>query len=187
MIQNKELYSYIISSIDVMNKSIIVNEQNTVRLFSYIYNSQNNIYNNLDNVTYMCKNVQSNLNKSNQSYKKLKTENDKIIDDLNNRIEKLEKIINEQQNMMVITPVIIEENEYKNNIKYIYNIKHILINVYNKIINLYDKCYKIIFKKQINKMLENEKKLQEQMLQKEKELEKIKTKQRIKEILNTCK
>lgn len=181
MIENKELYSYIISSIDVMNKSIIVNEQNTVRLFSYIYNSQNNIYNNLDNVTYMCKNVQSNLNKSNQSYKKLKTENDKIIDDLNNRIEKLEKIINEQQNMTVVTPVIIKENEVKNNIKYI------LINVYNKIINLYDKCYKIIFKKQINKRLENEKKLQEQMLQKEKELEKIKTKQRIKEILNTCK
>jgi len=32
MIQNKELYSYIINSIEIMNKSIIGNEQNTVKL-----------------------------------------------------------------------------------------------------------------------------------------------------------
>ena len=40
MIENKELYSYIISSLEIMNKSMIAGEQNTVTLFTYVYNNQ---------------------------------------------------------------------------------------------------------------------------------------------------
>ena len=77
MIQNKELYSYIINSIEVMNKSIIVGEQNTVKLFTYVYNNQNNIYNEINNLNKKCSNIDINIEN-----KILK--NDKIIHNIIN-------------------------------------------------------------------------------------------------------
>ncbi|MBR6907086.1 hypothetical protein IKN40_00900, partial [bacterium] len=42
MIENIQLYSYIVHSLDILNKSVTVNEQNTVKLFSYLYNKNIN-------------------------------------------------------------------------------------------------------------------------------------------------
>jgi len=178
MIQNKELYSYIINSIEVMNKSLIVNEQNTVKLFSYVYNNQNNIYNNVNDIHNAHNKLKQNLN----NIKNTITEFNNTVNDLNNRIESLEKFVNEQKNMIITVPIIVKDKEHKTKI----DIKQILSNVSDKIVNIYNRFYKFVFKKQIDKKLKKEQELKEKLLQKERELEKKRKKQRIKEILNTC-
>ena len=113
MIQNKELYSYIINSIEVMNKSIIVGEQNTVKLFTYVYNNQNNIYNEIDNLSKKYNNIDINLEnkilKNNKIINNTINENDsnliKKISKLELKVQQLEKQLDEQICNTIITPL----------------------------------------------------------------------------------
>ena len=189
MIQNKELYSYIINSIEVMNKSIIVGEQNTVKLFAYVYNNQNNIYNEINNLNKKCSNIDINIEN-----KILK--NDKIIHNIINennsnvnekisklelKVQQLEKQINEQACNTIISPVIIEAEKESFIIKIFKAIKCFFINCYNY---CYKIIYKVIFERKIQRQLEEKKRIQESIIQKQEEIKNKQNKRRIKDILN---
>jgi len=189
MIQNKELYSYIINSIEVMNKSIIVGEQNTVKLFAYVYNNQNNIYNEINNLNKKCSNIDINIEN-----KILK--NDKIIHNIINennsnvneklsklelKVKQLEKQINEQACNTIISPVIIEAEKESFIIKIFKAIKCFFINCYNY---CYKIIYKVIFERKIQRQLEEKKRIQESIIQKQEEIKNKQNKRRIKDILN---
>ena len=114
MIENKELYSYIIHSLDILNRSIVIQEQNTVKLFSYIYNNQINIYNSLNslnslNSTYngledQNKNIESNI-------VNLKSQYNNDIQQLSQQINELEKKYEEFNSSIIEVPIIIKENK----------------------------------------------------------------------------
>lgn len=189
MIQNKELYSYIINSIEVMNKSIIVGEQNTVKLFTYVYNNQNNIYNEIDNLSKKYNNIDINLEnkilKNNKIINNTINENDsnlnKKISKLELKVQQLEKQLNEQICNTIITPLIIEAEKELFIIKIFKTIKDFFINCYKY---CYKIIYKVIFERKIQKQLEEKKRIQESIIQKQEEIKNKQNKRRIKDILN---
>lgn len=191
MIENKELYSYIVHSLDIMNRSIVVNEQNTVKLFSYIYNNQSIFQSNIKDLNDKQNKVDLSVNKLNKDIKRINDLEkcvitfDNTIHKLEEHIKVLEKKINDQNSNIIEVPVIIEEKSFK---LFCIHIKEKIILyakfIKAKAIELYDKAYKYIFRKKIQKQLEEEQKQKEEMLRKQQELEDKIRKQKIKEILN---
>lgn len=191
MIENKELYSYIVHSLDIMNRSIVVNEQNTVKLFSYIYNNQSIFQSNIKDLNDKQNKVDLSVNKLNKDIKRINDLEkcvitfDNTIHKLEEHIKVLEKKINDQNSNIIEVPVIIEEKSFK---LFCIHIKEKIILytkfIKTKAIELYDKAYKYIFRKKIQKQLEEEQKQKEEMLRKQQELEDKIRKQKIKEILN---
>jgi len=191
MIENKELYSYIVHSLDIMNRSIVVNEQNTVKLFSYIYNNQSIFQSNIKDLNDKQNKVDLSVNKLNKDIKRINDLEkcvitfDNTIHKLKEHIKVLEKKINDQNSNIIEVPVIIEEKSFK---LFCIHIKEKIILyakfIKAKAIELYDKAYKYIFRKKIQKQLEEEQKQKEEMLRKQQELEDKIRKQKIKEILN---
>jgi len=191
MIENKELYSYIVHSLDIMNRSIVVNEQNTVKLFSYIYNNQSIFQSNIKDLNDKQNKVDLSVNKLNKDIKRINDLEkcvitfDNTIHKLEEHIKILEKKINDQNSNIIEVPVIIEEKSFK---LFCIHIKEKIILyakfIKAKVIELYDKVYKYIFRKKIQKRLEEEQKQKEEMLRKQQELEDKIRKQKIKEILN---
>ena len=191
MIENKELYSYIVHSLDIMNRSIVVNEQNTVKLFSYIYNNQSIFQSNIKDLNDKQNKVDLSVNKLNKDIKRINDLEkcvitfDNTIHKLEEHIKVLEKKINDQNSNIIEVPVIIEEKSFK---LFCIHIKEKIILyakiIKAKVIELYDKAYKYIFRKKIQKQLEEEQKQKEEMLRKQQELEDKIRKQKIKEILN---
>ena len=191
MIENKELYSYIVHSLDIMNRSIVVNEQNTVKLFSYIYNNQSIFQSNIKDLNDKQNKVDLSVNKLNKDIKRINDLEkcvitfDNTIHKLEEHIKILEKKINDQNSNIIEVPVIIEEKSFK---LFCIHIKEKIILyakfIKVKVIELYDKAYKYIFRKKIQKRLEEEQKQKEEMLRKQQELEDKIRKQKIKEILN---
>jgi len=178
MIENKELYGYIVNSIEIMNKSIVANEQNTVKLFSYVYNHQNNLYSNINKLNKKYEaidvNFQNIVNRYNINvWKNINETNDKV-EKLEKKINSLENQIKEQSNNIITAPIIIEETHKSKNI-FLEFIK-----------SIYNRCYNFIFRKRIMKKHEVEKKLQEEFTKKEEEIKNKQYKQRIQDILNTC-
>jgi len=184
MIQNKELYSYIINSIEIMNKSIIGNEQNTVKLFTYVYNNQKDIYNKIDDLYNKHDNIDSNIEniilKNNKTIKSIIDDNsslNKQVSELQSKIQQLEKQLDEQSYNTIITPVVIENDK-----------ESFIIRVYKVIkdfcIRCYKACYKIIFKKKIQRELEEKRLIQENLIRKQEEIKNNQYKRRIKDILN---
>lgn len=191
MIENKELYSYIVHSLDIMNRSIVVNEQNTVKLFSYIYNNQSIFQSNIKDLNDKQNKIDLSVNKLNKDIKRINDLEkcvitfDNTIHKLEEHIKVLEKKINDQNSNIIEVPVIIEEKSFK---LFCIHIKEKIILyakfIKAKAIELYDKAYKYIFRKKIQKQLEEEQKQKEEMLRKQQELEDKIRKQKIKEILN---
>lgn len=82
-------YSYVVSTLDVLRKTLISQENNTVKLFTYLYNNESDIRNDINNISY---NVNMNLNT--------------IIEysNLSNKIEKIEEkivLLSKTQNSVV--------------------------------------------------------------------------------------
>ena len=161
---NEEVYSYIVSSIDLLNKSIKAQDNKTVHLFSYIYNNQMNINEQLKNyvtnqdiqlLSYCIINLDQRLQKVETRIGKMDKKIDKMITHLNNKAEN-------EKNKIVI------EQEKPNKIKIWWNnIKEFFKSIYNK-------CYQIIFKKKIQRELE-----EQRQREIEEEKKKIQEKQKI--------
>jgi len=177
--ENKELYSYLVGSINVINKSLLLNEQNTVQLFSYLYNNIVDIDNKLNKL----ENSLSYFN--NYNIEKInKLEND--IPKLNYQYQKLNKDI--KLILKNIKEKTVEKNNNENQIEIIKEKKYYLKDFINKIIiffkDIYNKCYKIIFRKRIlRKQQEEEIRLEKEAKEKAK-LEEQRKKELIKKILN---
>lgn len=199
----KEVYSYIVGSIDLMNKSIIVQEQNQVTLFSYMYNRQNTMLSRIDAIDSSVKKIKSSLTDLNKKIDMIDAKVTNIEKDYNKRYNKIDIKTTSELNILRneisnIKSDLLKMNtdkiSYKINNKFrILNDKfHAILNTIkhnaNKIIStikgyfrfVYDKIYKILFKKKIQQeMIEEARRKQE-----EEHKKKIENLNRIKEILN---
>ena len=199
----KEVYSYIVGSIDLINKSIIVQEQNQVTLFSYMYNRQNTMLSKIDAIDSSVKKIKSSLTDLN---KKLDIIDAKVINiekDYNKRYNKIDVKTQSELNILKneisnIKSDLLKMNtdkiSYKINNRFrILNDKfHMILNTIKHNANIiistikgygqfvYDKIYKILFKKKIQQeMIEEARRKQE-----EEHKKKIENLNKIKEILN---
>lgn len=160
---NEEIYSYIVSSIDLLNKSIKAQDNKNVHLFSYLYNNYMDINGQLQNFTtnkdvqllsYCMLNLDQRLQKLEMRIGKIDKKIDRVIDFVNIKVEDKNKIVIESN----------KPNWFKE-----------LYDQFKKWCKrIYDKCYKFIFKKKIQRQIEEEK--QRKLEQEKKE---IKEKQKI--------
>ena len=166
---DKEVYSQIINTMDLLNKSIALQDKKNVQLFSYLYNKyidmDNQFTYTLSNNTQIISNQISDLDKRFQTMELRLGKIDK----------KLDKIIS-----------FINDNS-KNNIIMVEQkpswIKVQLIRICNFFKKVYNSCYNFIFRRKIKKQL-----LEEQRKKQESEREKLlKKKQQIKNILSKTK
>lgn len=187
---DKELYSYIVSSLDILNKQLVVQEKNVVKLFSYLYNYNTQLEDKIQDLETIVLDQKLNMVKLNEKYnelekdnKQIKEQNEKTIKDfeekinkkIDNDIKRIKKSISDNNQIII--------NEVNNTIY----IKEFFINIFNKIktqyIKLKDKIYKKIYRKKILK--EQEEETQKQIeLQEKKRKEELNT---IKDILNNIK
>ena len=187
---DKELYSYIVSSLDILNKQLVVQEKNVVKLFSYLYNYNTQLEDKIQDLETIVLDQKLNMVKLNEKYnelekdnKQIKEQNEKTIKDfeekinkkIDNDIKRIKKSISDNNQIII--------NEVNNTIY----IKEFFINIFNKIKNQYiklkDKIYKKIYRKKILK--EQEEETQKQIeLQEKKRKEELNT---IKDILNNIK
>jgi hypothetical protein len=141
MLENKELYSYLVSSVNIINKSLLLNEQNTVKLFSYLYN-------NYSNDTLRVSDLENCIVKINSNFENIYKEINDIHKDINNIKVNI-------SNEIIATPVILIQSDITKYEKCIKYFKKIINNSKNKLIELYHKIYKkiyyFIFKKKMNK------------------------------------
>ena len=133
--QDREIYNKILKSLDILNKSQAIQEQNTVVLFTHLYN---------------------------------------IIKDQGLKIEKIEKDNND---------LVKKISSLENKLKSIDNRKP--IKEWFK--NIYDKCYKFIFKKKLERERLERERLEKERKEQEEARRKAENKKKIKEILNTTK
>ena len=133
--QDREIYNKILKSLDILNKSQAIQEQNTVVLFTHLYN---------------------------------------IVKDQGIKLEKLEKDNND---------LIKKINSLENKLKSIDNRKP--IKEYLK--NIWDKCYRFIFKKKLERERLERERLEKERKEQEEARRKAENKRKIKEILNTTK
>jgi len=189
--ENKELYSYIVHSLDILNRSLTIHEQNTIKLFSYLYNNQVNIENNYNNLITNCVN-KSDLNDTNKSVENLENciiKFDNAIKKLENKINKIESKLKDNDATIIIAPTIYQDNS-EISIKIIQFFKLIqkycsFTIVYIK--QLYNKCYRYIFRKRIQRELEEQERIYQEKLAEKLKQEEIERKRKIKEILNKTK
>lgn len=133
--QDREIYNKILKSLDILNKSQAIQEQNTVVLFTHLYN---------------------------------------IIKDQELKIEKIEKDNND---------LVKKISSLENKLKSTDNRKP--IKEWFK--NIYDKCYKFIFKKKLERERLERERLEKERKEQEEAKRKAENKRKIKEILNTTK
>jgi len=183
MIQNKQLYAYIVSSLDILNKSLAVNEQNTVKLFSYLYNSQNNINDKITllNQNYVDLNVYKKTNKHIEDLEKGIIDFDDKIKKLESKISKLEENINDK--VIIEVPVIVQDN-FNIFIRCWIFIENSIYKGFNYFKHLYNKCYQYIFKEKIKREQEEQERIYQEKLAEKKKQENKERQKRIKEILN---
>jgi len=186
MIENKELYSYIIHSLDILNRSLTISEQNNIKLFSYIYNNQTNIINDIKNIDNNYNNLILNngdIDKKIDNFEKCIITFDNKIKNLEDQIVNLKNSIQKYNENIIEVPVIIDDLNKKS------KILQLLYNYYiyskNFIISLFNKCYKFIFKKRIQKKLKEQEEIYRQKQIEKQNQEFLERKRKIREILNT--
>lgn len=199
----KEVYSYIVGSIDLINKSIIVQEQNQVTLFSYMYNRQNTMLNRIDMIETNVKKIKSSLTDID---KRLNTINDKILNiekDYNKKCNKLDiKTVSEINILKTeISDIRLQLDKINNNklsykinnkihglkdkidllFKNIKDKSNVIVSfIKNRYKSIYNVIYKLLFKKKIQQQMIEEARRKEE----EERKKKIENLNKIKEILN---
>lgn len=183
--ENKELYTYIVQSLDILNKSLTISEQNTVKLFSYLHNEQINITRNI-NENYINKIDFEKNNKSIEDLENCILKLDNTIKKLESKVNKLESRINDINSTTIITPIIVQEdNDNVSTSKGLFIlIKKYYIHSIIYIKQLYNKVYRYIFKKKIQRELEEQERIYQEKLVEKRRQEEIERKEKIKEILN---
>ena len=199
MIENQQLYSYIVHSLDILNRSVAINEQNTVKLFSYLYNNSLNTEKIFESKLNSINNyINSNINTINNDIKNLENCIIKINDQINilenniNTVKRNVKKINsdlvKHTENIIEVPIIVSdeisfvyklEDEYlkfKNDIKKIllkikdlYN--KIYNNIYYNIITVYNKIYNRIYNFIFRKRIQREKEEEEKRKEEERKKE----------------
>ena len=186
--ENKELYSYIVQSLDILNRSLTIHEQNTVKLFSYLHNGQVNIINDLNyiNENYTNKIDFNNINNSVNDLEKCVVKLNNTIKKIENKVNKLESKINDINSTTIITPIIVQEdNDNVSTSKGLFIlIKKYYIHSIIYIKQLYNKVYRYIFKKKIQRELKEQERIYQEKLMEKRRQEEIERKEKIKEILN---
>lgn len=183
--ENKELYTYIVHSLDILNRSLTIHEQNTIKLFSYLHNGQVDLINDYNNLitSYVNKKDFNDTNKSVKDLENCVVKLNNTIEILENKINKLENQIKETNTIILETPIIEQEDEYKKN-KLLVLIQKYYIWCIIHVKQIYNKCYKFIFKKKIQRELEEQERLYQEKLAEKIRQEDLERKRKIKEILN---
>ena len=183
--ENKELYSYIVQSLDVLNKSLTIHEQNTVKLFSYLHNGQVNMIKDINRIdrNYINKIDFENTNNSVNDLEKCIVKLDNTIKKLENKVNKLESKIKDNDSTIIVTPVIVQDSinisdSFIKKIKKYYSYSIIYIK------QLYNRIYRYIFRKRIQRELEEQERIYQEKLAEKRRQEEIERKNKIKEILN---
>lgn len=183
MIQNKQLYAYIVNSLDILNKSLTVNEQNTVKLFSYLYNYQNNLN---DKIISLNKNhvdlsLYKKTNQHIEDLEKCVISFDDKIKKLESKISKLEENINDK--IIIEVPVIVQDN-FNIFIRGWIFLENNIYKSFNYFKHLYNKIYQHLFKEKIKREQEEQERIYQEKLAEKKKQEIKERQKRINEILN---
>lgn len=183
MIQNKQLYAYIVNSLDILNKSLTVNEQNTVKLFSYLYNYQNNLN---DKIISLNKNhvdlsLYKKTNQHIEDLEKCVISFDDKIKKLESKISKLEENINDK--VIIEVPVIVQDN-FNIFIRGWIFLENNIYKSFNYFKHLYNKIYQHLFKEKIKREREEQERIYQEKLAEKKKQEIKERQKRINEILN---
>ena len=183
MIQNKQLYAYIVNSLDILNKSLTVNEQNTVKLFSYLYNYQNNLNNKIAllNKNYVDLNLYKKTNQHIEDLEKCVINFDEKVKKIESKISKLEENINDK--VIIEVPVIVQDN-FNIFIRCWMWFEKNISKCFNYLKHLYNKCYQYIFRERIKREQEEQERIYQEKLAEKKKQEIKEQKKRINEILN---
>ena len=165
----EEVYSYIVSSIHLLNQSIKTQDEKNVKLFSYLYNNYTDLKgqvelkpNNQDVqlLSYCILNLDTKIKRV---IKKTQSIDDNMVK-INNKLDNILNYINSQNKEEDI------KKENKFNIWWQKTSKNI-IDWFKK---TYDRIYKFIFKKKLQRLEEERKrKEQEELEKKRKEKQKI--------------
>jgi len=183
--ENKELYTYIVKSLDVLNKSLVIHEQNTVKLFSYLHNGQVKLIKDINyiNQNYVTKVDFNNTNNSIEDLENCIVKLDNTIKDLKNKVNKLESKVKDNDSTIIITPLIVQDN--LNIYQRLFNlIKKYCSYIFISIKQLHNRIYRYIFRKKIQREMEEQEKAYQEQLAEKRRKEEIERKNKIKEILN---
>ena len=167
-----EIYSYLVSSISLLNQSIKKQDTKNLKLFSYLYNNYLDIDNNIQNVatnenmqilSYCIVQLDNNVNKI-----------DKQVTLLGNKMDEIIKSINGLDKNISIQPV-----DKQNALIYLFEkFGNMCIIIFNWIKHIFMKIYKysynIIFYWKIKKEKEEQKRKEQEEIEKQ-----LKEKQRI--------
>ena len=183
--KDKELYSYVVSSLDILNKQLVVQEKNVVKLFSYLYNYNTQLENKIQDLETIILDYKNLIKKNEENYNKKYNDLDKNINDVQQSIKEIDKNFNKKINdESKKLKKYIDNNPNNsiviNEIKHTLHIKEFFVNIFNKIKEEYysikDKIYKLIYRKRILEEQEEEqrKEIEEKEKKRKEDLDKIK-------------
>jgi len=163
-----EMYSYIVSSIDILNKSVKLQEQGQVRLFTYLYNNQQRMYDEYAKMDERITKIEGRLDEYNKKIKDIVKKQRAI----SNRID---EICKREPDDKVEEDIHTDSKPIASKFSFIANAK-------DWVKMIIEKAYKMLFRKKIERIeMENNQKAIEA-----KKKEDEKKKQIIKDILNNA-
>lgn len=131
--------SHVAATLDTLNKVIIAQEQNTVKLFSYLLNQNINISNRLD------------INENNLVTRLVDLANiDKSVKDVSNKLDNIEKTISNMANGLILLTNYM--NDINNNITNSTNQRALNLNQKQKNTNKKKNIFVIFFENQKKKL-----------------------------------
>lgn len=188
--KKSDVYSYIVSSIDIIDKKVNVQEKNVVSLFSYLYNYTVLLEDNISKLSLNVAKYESQLGKYQQeienyntaikgyqeeikNLKSTQNDNEKKITKMTNDINAFKKDVSNTLSKKV-NNIIINEVHEEYNLKVWFKRKWNKVKTFFK--NLYDKIYKIINRKKIEQEIEEQKRkeIEEAEKQRKERLKQIK-------------
>ena len=205
---NDIYYSYVVTTLDVLRKSLISQENNTTRLFTYLYNDNYDIRNdvikisyninnklddiiNISNISYKINNIETNINTLYKNQINIISNINDLKKSVNSLSDNIKKINDKKKEEVVVKPQvkIKKEKPKKHLLNNIFKpIKDKFINVYNIFLDILNKIKDNIIDKVfyldifVNNEIQKIKEEQQRLLEEEKKIRERNKK--IKEILN---
>jgi hypothetical protein len=205
---NFAYYSYVVTTLDVLRKSLISQENNTTRLFTYLYNDNYDIRNdvmkisyninnklddiiNISNISYKINNIEININTLYKNQINIISNINDLKKTINNLSDNIKKINDKKKEEVVVKPQVkIKKEKPKNHLlnNIFKPIKDKFINVYNIFLDILNKTKDNIIDKVfyldifVNNEIQKIKEEQQRLLEEEKKIRERNKK--IKEILN---